>query len=121
VTVLSDDRTVLTLEGGRPWLWGTPWPGDAGIASTADAALGAIVFLRHGRAVRAAEVRPGEAVRRLLATLALPLWHPEEMDRALALVERAVLAAPALEVSYPPTPEAARWIVDAVRGRIGDV
>jgi hypothetical protein len=118
VTVLSDDRTVLTLEGGAPWLWGTPWPGDAGIACAADARLGAIVFLRHGRETRVADVRAGEAVRRLLSTLALPLWHFGEMEDALALLERVVLAVPAIEVWYPPTPAAARWIIDAVSDRI---
>ena len=75
-------------------------------------------LINHDDAV-VLDVRPRDAVRRLLSTLALPLWHAEEMDRALALMERAVLAAPALEVSYPPTPAAAEWIIERVSERIG--
>ena len=33
VQILSDDRIILRRDGGQVWMHGTPWHGDAGIAS----------------------------------------------------------------------------------------
>ena len=36
VTILSDDRIAVRMKNGQPWLYGTPWHGDAGLASPAS-------------------------------------------------------------------------------------
>lgn len=110
-TVLTDDRAILTLERDGLRLWGSPWPGDAGIALPACTPLAAIVFLRHGTETAIREVSEGIALGRLLTTVALPVWNPDRLQGPLAFVERILLTTPIFEVTYPPTVAAAQWIV----------
>src|SRR5688500_6314685 len=49
ITVLTDDRAVVTRGVDGLALWGSPWPGAARIASGKSASLATIVFIRHGR------------------------------------------------------------------------
>ena len=44
---LSDDRVMLRRFGGKLSMYGTPWPGDAGIAINESVPLKAVCFLRH--------------------------------------------------------------------------
>ena len=39
VTVLSDDRIILRHQGGQIWMYGTPWHGEAALASPGKAAI----------------------------------------------------------------------------------
>ena len=48
VRILSDDRIILRVREGRIWMYGTPWHGDAGIASPDCAPLDEIYLLEHG-------------------------------------------------------------------------
>ncbi len=48
-TILSDDRIILRREKGRIWMYGTPWHGEAKMASAMKAPLKEIYFIRHGR------------------------------------------------------------------------
>jgi hypothetical protein len=48
VRILSDDRIILRARDGQIWMYGTPWHGDAGIASPDSAPLSAIYLLEHG-------------------------------------------------------------------------
>src|SRR5580700_955964 len=47
VRILSDDRIILRARDGRIWMYGTPWHGDAGIASPDSALLTGIYLLAH--------------------------------------------------------------------------
>ncbi|MGB2622509.1 MAG: hypothetical protein WA857_02545 [Candidatus Acidiferrum sp.] len=49
VRILSDDRIILRLREGRVWMYGTPWHGDAGIASPDCAPLSQIYLLEHAK------------------------------------------------------------------------
>ncbi len=44
VRLLSDDRIILRKQNSTFWMYGTPWHGDAGVASPARAPLSAIFF-----------------------------------------------------------------------------
>jgi hypothetical protein len=48
VRILSDDRIILRAVEDQIWMYGTPWHGDAGIASPDCAPLSGIYFLEHG-------------------------------------------------------------------------
>lgn len=119
-TVLTDDRAILTLEHDGLRLWGSPWPGDAGIAVPECARLDAVVFLRHGAQTAIARVPEAAALSRLLSTVALPLWNPDRLQGPLAFVERILLTTPIFEVTYPPTVEAAQWMVNTLSERLAN-
>ena len=114
VDVLTDDRAIVTLDDALT-VWGSPWPGAARIAGAGHAPLDAVVFIRHGATAAMRNVTPRDAFRRILNTMSMPLWEPARCGRALEIVDAIVSRATLIEVSYPPTPAAARWLVDELR------
>ena len=109
VDVLTDDRAIVTLDD-RLTVWGSPWPGAAGIATPGGAPLDVIMFIRHGRDPSIRRVRPRDAFRRVINTLSMPLWEPARCGRALEIVDAIVTRPVVVEVTYPPTAGAARWL-----------
>ena len=67
VHILSDDRIVLRVHGGRFWMYGTPWHGDAGISSPDRAPLSGIYLLEHGRHNERSPVPPRLAAAEMFA------------------------------------------------------
>jgi hypothetical protein len=110
IDVLTDDRAIVTLED-RLTLWGSPWPGAARVAASGGVPLWAVMFLRHGNAVTLRSVKPGEAFRRIVSSLSMPLWEPARCGRALELVDAMVSRSVLVEATYPPTADAARRVV----------
>lgn len=65
VKILSDDRIILRSDGGAIWMYGTPWHGDAGIASPDCVRLSAIYLLEHGDRNEQLPLLPGQAAAEL--------------------------------------------------------
>jgi len=110
--LLSDDRVVLRPGRRGVRAHGTPWHGDGGFASAASAPLGAVFFLRHGRATRLEPLGRAEAAARLFTRSFPPPWDREGVARALDACADAAARVPAFELAFRPRKEA----VDAVRG-----
>jgi hypothetical protein len=108
--VLSDDRIVLRPARGGVRAWGTPWHGDGGFSSPVSRPLGALFFLRHGRASRTRPIPAAEAAARLLARSFPPPWDPVAMGRALETCAAITAAVPSWELAFRPD----RTAVDAV-------
>lgn len=77
VRILSDDRIILRVREGRVWMYGTPWHGDAGIASPNCAPLSDIYFLEHGTHNEQLPLSQGCAAAELFARSFVP-HHSEE-------------------------------------------
>jgi hypothetical protein len=114
VSILTDDRAIVTTSGHGVDVWGSPWPGAARIAGTASAVLSTVVFIRHGRACGARDVRPGEAFRRIVHTLSMPLWEPARCGTALDVVDAIVSHSRLLEIAFPPTARGVEWVMKMV-------
>ena len=67
VTVLSDDRVVLRAGGGKVWMYGTPWHGDARLASPARVSVTGVFFLRAHREHVWRPLERSQAAARLFA------------------------------------------------------
>ena len=86
--LLSDDRMAIRLLPGGFRIFGTPWPGDAGIAANRDAPLAA-------------------ALDETLRVVSLPWYDPEVMSGALAsCLNGLVTRVPAYAFYFTPTPAA---------------
>ena len=109
IDLLTDDRAIVTLEDGLT-LWGSPWPGAARVAASGGAPLAAVMFIRHGNSVALRDVPSGEAFRRIVSSLSMPLWEPARCGRALELVDAIVSGTIVVEATYPPTADAARRV-----------
>jgi hypothetical protein len=77
VRILSDDRIILRAREGRIWMYGTPWHGDAGIASPDCAPLSGIYLLEHGKNNERVPLLPGRAAAELF-TRSFVTHHSEE-------------------------------------------
>ena len=100
--LLSDDRVLVREAAGGYLAYGTPWPGEAGVALNHVAPLRAILFPARAAETRITPLDPGQALERLLPVGSL-LWHERELlPLQLALVERMLKAVPAFELAWSP-------------------
>src|SRR3989475_11859333 len=74
IMILSDDRIILRKSNGTVWMYGTPWHGEAELASAAHAPLAGIYLLRHGTSNALIPLHPSQAIARLLASRFPPLY-----------------------------------------------
>jgi hypothetical protein len=112
--LLSDDRIVLRPSRRAVEAWGTPWHGEAGLAAPVAAALGAVLFLRHGRANRLRPLPRGEAAARLLARGFPPLWDARALARALETCATVAAAVPAFDFAFRPGASAVAAVREAL-------
>ncbi len=105
--LLSDDRMIIrkTKRGYRAY--GTPWPGDAGIAENKEVPLFGIFFIKHGNDNRIREISPKEAIERFFSVTSIPWYDKEMMQVALTTLERLAFNVPSYEFSFKPHRDAA--------------
>jgi len=118
--MLTDDRAIVTLDADALTVWGSPWPGAARVAGGGAAPLETVVFIRHGAAASIQRVAPRDAFRRILNTMSMPLWEPARCSRALDILDALVSRATLIEATYPPTADAARWLIGQL-GTLGSL
>lgn len=99
---LSDDRVMLRRFGSKLSMYGTPWPGDAGIAVNESVPLKAICFLRHADGTSLRQLNPEEVLHRLLPVASIPWYEPGLSEKALDLCEFLIEHYPAYELSFRP-------------------
>lgn len=60
VISLNDDKPIIRLIEGKPWIYGSPWSGKHSIHQNGRAPVKALVFLERGEKNRIEELRPEE-------------------------------------------------------------
>jgi hypothetical protein len=114
-TLLSDDRIIVREMGGGHLAFGTPWPGDAGVAVNASAPLAAILFPARGKETRIRELSPQAALDRLLPATSILWFEPELLASQLETCERLLRAVPAFELAWSPEAGVVDDVVEFVR------
>jgi hypothetical protein len=110
VHVLSDDRIILRLHDGRIWMHGTPWHGDAGIASADCAQLSQIYLLEHGSCNERVPVSPGLAAAELFARSFVTHHSAEGIRFALDFLDRVAREIPCSVFRFVPDESAVEAI-----------
>ena len=102
VTLLSDDRIIIreTEDGYR--IYGTPWHGNAEIASPLSAPLSRVYFLAHDGENRLTPVQGADAASRLLVRSFPTFWDSEGMKYTLGLCEHLSTRVPCYELGFVP-------------------
>jgi hypothetical protein len=114
--VLSDDRIILTREGGGWRMHGTPWHGEAELALPASAPLAGIFVLARGERNTIAPMSPARAAAALLAR-SFPAFHDGPATaRLVQNLEALVGAVPCRLFPFVPDGEAVRFVLAAVSG-----
>ena len=99
---LSDDRVVVRRVGGTFGVYGTPWAGDARVASNGSSELAALVFLRQSSESRLQRLDAREAMHRILPVASILWFDAGHTDRSLGLCRELLKGVPAYELSFRP-------------------
>lgn len=116
---LSDERIIVRAREGGFDAWGTPWPGTARVARNERAPLRALMFLEQHAVHGIRSITPKEAVRRLFAVVACPLYDPVRSVLVLETVERLVASVPSYVLRFARDPGVARVLEDFLHRELG--
>jgi hypothetical protein len=111
VHILSDDRIILRAHQQGIRMYGTPWHGDAGIASPDSAELSRIYFLEHGTHNERVLLSPGPAAAELFARSFVPHHSADGIRFTLDLLHRIACEIPCAVFRFVPDETA----VEAIR------
>jgi len=117
--MLSDDRMIIRKIDGKFKAFGTPWAGDADIAENKSVLLNGIFFIHQAETNMVKEIKPKEAIKRLMPVTSIPWYDEKFMFDILSFCEDLVLNIPAYELHFRPDAEVVTFIDDLiVRGKI---
>jgi hypothetical protein len=102
VTVLSDDRIIVRKMGGRFWMYGTPWHGDAKVCSPERAPLEKIFFLKHAKMNEVKKIERIAAASKLLVCSFPTFWDKKGMEFTLGFIDELTREVPCYELSFVP-------------------
>ncbi|HUT71652.1 MAG TPA: hypothetical protein VMW89_13345 [Desulfatiglandales bacterium] len=100
--VLSDDRIIVRKKGGRFWMYGTPWHGDASFVSPRCVILERVLLLRHGQENSIKEIKGIDPVSRLITCSFLPHWDPQGMAFSMDFFTDLAAHIPCYEFTFKP-------------------
>ena len=106
IMLLSDDRMAVRKIDEAFQAYGTPWPGEAGIAENKRVPLAGIFFIRHGSENRIRELNRREALERMLPITSIPWYDHQIVPAMLDFCEDLTAHVPAFEFLSRPVPEA---------------
>jgi hypothetical protein len=99
--LLSDDRMILRLgDEGSVTAWGTPWPGDAGIAHNEGVPLRSLLFLRQADTDEIVPIGADEALRRLMPVVSCPWYDRLRFPAVLDTCGRVVAGVSCQELRF---------------------
>ena len=100
---LSDDRIIVRQQTGIYRGYGTPWPGESGIAENRNAPLAGIYFLCKSPANRLVALTPREAFERLMPVASIPWYHPFLISQLFDFFQDLVKEVPAHDLHFFPS------------------
>jgi len=113
VRILSDDRIILRAREGQIWMHGTPWHGDAGIASPDSAPLTGIYLLAHGKSTEKFPLAAGCAAAELFTRSFVTHHSAEGIQFTLDFLDRVAREVPCCIFQFVPDESAVEAICRA--------
>jgi hypothetical protein len=111
VQFLSDDRIILRKLDGQFWMYGTPWHGDAGVASPARAPLTSIFLLEQAPSIQFCPLPASQTAAELFARAFVPHYLKRGIHFTLSFLDELTRSIPASIFRFVPTQDA----VEAIR------
>ncbi|MEW6052909.1 MAG: hypothetical protein AB1552_03850 [Nitrospirota bacterium] len=103
--MLSDDRVAVRMTDNAFRVFGTPWPGEGGIAMNKSVVLEGIFFLAHADDNRIEQITQREAFESLIAVVSVPWYDREIMPHILFFCEELTSRVPAYRLHFRPGTE----------------
>ncbi len=110
VTVLSDDRIIIRKMGGRFWMYGTPWHGDAKVCSPERVPLEKIFFLKHAKMNKVKRIEGIDAASKLLVCSFPTFWDKKGMEFTLGFIDKLVGEVPCYKLEFVPNKTAIDFV-----------
>jgi hypothetical protein len=104
-TILSDDRMVIRKSGQDYFMYGTPWPGEAGIAVNKKAQLHGIFFLKHNDENRIEELSSQDMLDNFFKVSSLPLYDKDDLKKSFDFCEDLLKKIKTYKLNFRPGPE----------------
>jgi hypothetical protein len=111
-TILSDDRIILRRMGNKIWMYGTPWHGEAMLASPSRAPLTAVYFLEKGPKNELVAQKASDSISRLFTCSFPPFHNRDALDFTLTFFEDVVKNVPCSELKFTPD----KRVVEFIKG-----
>jgi hypothetical protein len=111
VRLLSDDRIILRQQGEKIFMYGTPWHGDAGVASPECAPLSAIFLLEQAATNELVPLSQTKAAAELFARGFVPHYLKSALHYSLEFADQVTSSVPNWTFRFAPTEDA----VEAIR------
>lgn len=111
VRLLSDDRIILRPRGDKIFMYGTPWHGDAGVASPESTQLTAIFLLEQSPTDQLFPLSQSQAAAELFARAFVPHYLKSALQFSLDFTDQVTRSVPNSIFRFAPTPGA----VEAIR------
>lgn len=111
--VLSDERVILRQRGGRIWMYGTPWHGDARLARADSAPLTRIFFLARGPQNEVVRQNRAESAARLFACSFPPFYSADGISFTLEFLDELTRIVACDELRFIPD----RRVIEFIRER----
>jgi len=111
VQLLSDDRIVLKKREGEFWMYGTPWHGDAGIASPGSSCVRSIFVLEQAPENKIVPLKATQAVAELFARSFTPQYISKGLEFTLGFLEELAQRVPCSSFGFLPDSS----VVEAIR------
>lgn len=99
---LSDDRIIVRKMKDSFMIFGTPWPGDAGLAVNKSAPVAGVFFLDKGAENRLEEISGTEAFRRFMPVLSIPWFDREVVSGIFSFVDDLISRVPSYVLHFTP-------------------
>jgi hypothetical protein len=104
---------VRKIDGGYV-AYGTPWPGEAKIASNKEAPLAGILFLDQSPLNQIDEISAVAAFERMMPVASVPWYEPELFPLVMDLCGNMAESLPMYRLRFRPDAEAAEMIAKAL-------
>lgn len=113
VRILSDDRIILRAQHEEIWMYGTPWHGDAGVASPESAPLTAVYLLEKGKNNEKTTITKGRAAAELFARSFVTHHSARGIQATLDFLDRVATRVPCSVFRFVPDETAVEAICRA--------
>jgi hypothetical protein len=110
VRVINDDKVIVRKVNGEFRMYGTPWPGQGGMALAEEAPLKRIFILKQAPENSAAGLPSAQAAALLLARAFTPLWNAAGIDYTLQFLDELCQAVPCQELGFLPDSSAVDFV-----------
>jgi len=102
IEIVSDDRVIVRDVGGEWRMYGTPWHGDAELATPSSAPLAAIYLLQQAPATRVAEIGRASAAARLFGCTFPLFYDPHALAFTVDCIGRIAAEVPVRVLEFTP-------------------